>query len=191
MHNNSRFVKILPLVAALFLTPLVTHADTVGTVYFMDGTANPSFTDTTGRATGSCAGNSCTVNIIAPQGYTLAGAQLIDVWLNAGTSTVKDVFCGDLYGFSGQCSFSPGMVTIQFVAEALTSGFQGGVVLPNGIFENTGNISWVNASGLQINDSLKIGAGLAAVPEPSSLPILVGLMALGLVALRLRRRLSH
>ena len=187
MHNHvPSFVRTLAFAAAFYLAPLLMHADTGGTVSFFDGTANPTFTDSTGRATGSCENYSCTVNIIAPQGYTWSGALLVDVWLNPGTTNVKDVLCGDIYGFSGHCTFSDNMVTLQFVAEgqALPGAFGAGIQLENGILNAAGNIYWVDSNRVQITDSLKIASETPAVPEPSPLVILIGFLALGLVICR-------
>jgi hypothetical protein len=189
MYNYSTaLVKILTLTAALlFSTPLVV-ADTGGTVSFLDGTG-PAFATTTGRATGSCQSDECTVNIAAPQGYTWSGALLVDVWLKAGTTNVQDVLCGDIYGFSGHCTFSPKMVTLQFVAEGQTSlaTFTSGIQLENGILAQAGNIYWMNSNLAQITDSLTLESRLAAVPEPSSLVILAGLFGFGLVMTRRRQ----
>ena len=179
------FVKTLTFGAVFYLMPLVMHADTGGTISFLDGTANPTFTDSTGRAAGSCENYSCTVNIFAPQGYTWSGALLVDVWLKSGTTNVKDVLCGDIYGFSGHCTFSPNMVTLQFVAEgqALLGAFGAGIQFENGILNEGGSIYWMNSDRVQITDSLKISE-VGAVPEPSSLIILVGFLGLGLVISR-------
>jgi hypothetical protein len=190
MYNYwASFVKILTLAGVLsVLTPLVV-ADTGGVVSFLDGTASPTFTTTTGRATGSCQIDECTVNIEAPQGYTWSGALLVDVWLNPGTTNVKDVLCGDIYGFSGHCTFSPKMVTLQFVAEgqAPLGTFVPGIQLENGILAQAGSIYWVNSNSMQIADSLNIESALAATPEPSSLAILFGLFSLGLGVIHRRR----
>ena len=189
MHNSNystTFVKIFTLTTVLFLTPLVIHADIGGTVSFLDGTADPSFTATTGRATGSCAGDSCTVNILAPQGYTWSGALLDDIWLTPNTINVKDVLCGDIYGFAGHCTFTSNMVTLQFVA-GVQGSFAAGMQLENGILEQAGNISWMNSAKQQITDSLSVEAGIAAaVPEPSSLAVLGILFSAGLVMTRRR-----
>jgi hypothetical protein len=186
MQGYSPFVKVLSFVALLFLMPLVTHADTVGTVSFLDGTDSRTFTDTTGRAAGSCQSYSCTVNIAAPQGFTWAGALLLDVWLNPGTTIVKDVLCGDIYGFFGHCTFSSKMVTLQFMAEgqAPLGRFSAGIQLENGILKEAGNIFWMNSDRVQITDSIKVQSDVGAVPEPSSLVILVGFLTLGLVIRR-------
>jgi hypothetical protein len=193
MYNYSTsFVKILTLAGVtLFLTPLATMADTGGTVSFFDGTESPAFAATTGRATGSCQSDGCTVNITAPEGFTWSGAVLVDVWLNLGTTNVKDVLCGDIYGFAGHCTFSPKMATLQFVAQgqAALGTFASGIQLENGILKEAGNIYWMNSDRVQITDSLKLEAALAA-PEPSSLIILFGLFSLGLVVIH-RRRSRH
>ena len=182
---------MLTVIAVLFLMPLVTYADIGGTVSFLDGVANPAFSDTTGRATGSCANDSCTVNILAPQGYTWSGALLVDVWLNPATNNVRDVLCGDIYGFSGHCTFASNLVTLQFVANGQQSfgSFAAGMQLQNGILQQAGNIYWMNSAHQQITDSLQIKAGsdLAAVPEPSSVAVLGGLLTVGLVVIRRRR----
>jgi hypothetical protein len=182
-------VKRFTLVGVLFLMPLLAGADTGGTVSFLDGNANATFTDTTGRTTGSCQGHSCTVNIMAPEGFTWAGALLVDVWLNPGTTNVKDVLCGDIYGFSGHCIFSANVVTLQFVAEGAgpLGTFPAGMQLEEGILKDAGNIVWMNSARAQITDSLQLeSAAAVAVPEPSSLVILAGLFAVGLVTNRRR-----
>jgi hypothetical protein len=168
-------------VTAVFLMPLLMHADTGGTVSFLDGSANPTFTDTTGRAAGSCQNYSCIIDITAPTGYTWSGALLVDVWRNAGTTNVRDALCGGIYGFSGECTFSSNMVTLQFVAEGASAlgSFSAGMELENGIANAAGNIYWMNSDGEQITDSLKISA--ISAPEPSSLVVLAGFLALGLV----------
>jgi hypothetical protein len=190
-NYSTALVKIFAFIAVMFLMPLVTRADIGGTVSFLDGTANPAFTDTTGRTTGSCVGDSCTVNIRAPKGYTWSGALLVDVWLMPSTSNVRDVLCGDIYGFSGHCSFTSNMVTLQFVAEGLAplGAFSSGMQLQNGILQEAGNIFWMNSAKQQVTDSLKVEAGLdlAAAPEPSSLAVLAGLFTAGLVMTRRRR----
>jgi hypothetical protein len=192
-HSNylTVFVKGITFITVLFLTPLVTRADIGGTVSFLDGTANTAFTDTTGRTTGSCAGDSCTVNILAPQGYTWSGALLVDVWLNPNTTNVKDVLCGDIYGFAGHCTFTSNMVTLQFIAEGQGS-FAAGMQLQNGILQEAGNIFWMNSAKQQITDSLKVESGVifAAAPEPSSLAVLGVLFTAGLVMTRRRNRKS-
>jgi hypothetical protein len=183
-------VKIFTCIAVLFLMPLVSRADIGGTVSFLDGTANPAFTDTTGRATGSCLNDSCTINIAAPKGYTWAGVMLVDVWLNPSTSNVRDVLCGDIYGFAGHCTFTSNMVTLQFVATGL-GAFSSGMQLPDGVLQEAGNIFWMNSAKGQITDSLKVEAGLdASTPEPSSLAVLAGIFAAGLVMTRRRNRKS-
>jgi hypothetical protein len=190
MHNYSTtLVKILTLAGVLlFSTPFVV-ADTGGTISFLDGTDNPAFATTTGRATGSCQSDGCTVNIAAPQGFTWSGALLVDVWLNPDTTNVKDVLCGDIYGFTGHCTFSPHMVTLQFVAEGQVplGTFASGIELENGILAQAGNIYWMNSNLVQITDSLTLESRLAAVPEPSSLVILAGLFGFGLVMTRRRQ----
>jgi len=192
VHNSNystTFVKVFTFITVLFLTPLVTRADIGGTISFFDGVADPSFTATTGRATGSCAGDSCTVNIFAPQGYTWSGAVLNDIWLTPNTTSVKDVLCGDIYGFAGHCSFTSNMVTLQFVAVGQGS-FAAGTQLENGILEQAGSISWMNSARQQITDSLNVEADIAAAPEPSSLAILGVLFTAGLVMTRRRNRKS-
>lgn len=188
-NYSTTFVKILTLAGFFFfLTPLVV-ADTGGVVSFLDGTASPAFTTTTGRVTGSCQSDECTVSIAAPEGYTWSGALLVDVWLNPGTTNVKDVLCGDLYGFSGHCTFSPKMVTLQFVAEgqAPLGTFMPGIQLENGILAQAGNIYWMNSNLAQITDSLTLESALAEVPEPSSLVLLFALFSLGLGVIHRRR----
>jgi hypothetical protein len=192
VHNSNystTFVKAFTFITVLFLTPLVTRADIGGTISFLDGSANPTFTDTTGRATGSCAGDSCTVNIMAPQGYTWSGALLTDVWLTPNTTSVRDVLCGDIYGFAGHCTFTSNMVTLQFVADGQGS-FAAGTQLENGILEQAGDISWMNSAEQQITDSLNVESRLAVAPEPSSLAILGVLFAAGLVMTLRRNRKS-
>jgi len=193
VHNSNystTFVKVFTFITVLFLTPLVTRADIGGdTISFLDGTANTTFSDTTGRATGSCAGDSCSVNILAPQGYTWSGAMLVDVWLAPNTTSVKDVLCGDIYGFAGHCTFTSNMVTLQFVAEGQGS-FAAGKQLENGILEQAGNITWMNSAKQQITDSLQVESRLAAAPEPSSLAVLAVLFTAGLVMTRRRNRKS-
>jgi hypothetical protein len=159
------------------------HADTGGTVSFLDGTANPTFTDTTGRTAGSCENYSCIINITAPKGYTWSGVLLVNVWRNTGTTDVRDALCGGIYGFSGECTFSSNMVTLQFVAEgeAPLGSFSAGMELENGIANAAGNIYWMNSDGEQITDSLDIESNRRSVPEPSSLVVLAGFLALGLV----------
>jgi hypothetical protein len=109
---------------------------------------------------------------------------LVDVWLTPNTTNVKDVLCGDIYGFSGHCTFAPNMVTLQFVAEGQGS-FAAGMQLENGILEQAGKISWMNSAKQQITDSLNVGAGV--VPEPSSLAVVGLLFTAGLV-MKTRRR---
>ena len=183
-------MKVFTFIAVLFLMPLVTRANIGGTVSFLDGIADPAFTDTTGRVTGSCTNDSCIVNIAAPTGYTWSGAQLVDVWLRPNTTNVKDVLCGDIYGFAGHCTFTSNMVTLQFVAEGQKplGAFSAGMQLDNGILQEAGNIFWMNSAKEQVSDSLKVEAGLdlAAAPEPSSLAILAGLFTFGLLITRHR-----
>ena len=189
MYNSTTFVKIFTFIAVLFLMPLVTRADIGGTVSFLDGTANPAFTDTTGRTTGSCQNDSCTVNISAPKGYTWAGALLVDVWLNPSATSVRDVLCGDIYGFTGHCTFTSKMVTLQFVAagQQPLGAFSAGMKLENGILQEAGNIFWMNSAQQQVTDSLKVEAGaIAAAPEPSALAVLAVLFGFGLVMTRRR-----
>jgi hypothetical protein len=77
------------------------------------------------------------------------------------------------------------MVTLQFVAEgqALLGAFGAGIQFENGILNEGGSIYWMNSDRVQITDSLKISE-VGAVPEPSSLIILVGFLGLGLVISR-------
>jgi hypothetical protein len=173
--------------------PLLMHADAGGSVSFLDGTANSTFIDTTGRAAGTCENYSCTVKITAPQGYTWSGALLVNVWLNPGTTNVKDAICGEIYGFSGQCTFSANMVTLQFVGEgaAPLGSFPAGIELENGILSAAGNIYWMNSTGEQITDSLNIESRINKVPEPSSIVLLVGFLAVGLVICRRRVRVNN
>jgi hypothetical protein len=128
---------------------------------------------------------------MAPQGYTWSGALLVDVWLAPNTNSVKDVLCGDIYGFAGHCTFTSNMVTLQFVAEGQGS-FAAGKQLENGILEQAGNISWMNSAKQQITDTLNVegGVNIAAAPEPSSLAILGVVFTAGLVITRRRNRKS-
>jgi hypothetical protein len=114
---------------------------------------------------------------------------LVDVWLTPNTTNVRDVLCGDIYGFAGHCTFTANMVTLQFVAEGQGS-FAAGKQLVNGILEQAGSISWMNSAKQQITDSLNVGADIAAAPEPSSLAILGVLFTAGLVITRRRNRKS-
>jgi len=176
------------LFAVLVLWFVVPSHAVAGTVAFIDSSESLSFTDTTGRASGSCVSETCTVTVLAPQGYTLNNFSITVVWLDPGTTNVSDTLCGSFFGFPGQCSSTTTSLTLVFNSDGETpiGSFPGGTFFEDGTLQNTGTINWTSAVAGPVSDNIQFQSDVSDVPEPSSTLLLSG--GLILLGLMLRRR---
>jgi hypothetical protein len=166
--------------ALWLLLPLSTFA---GTITFSDLTETPSIIDGTGgRISGSCVGESCTVTITAPLGFTFASFDVIfGVWTEPGGTGISDTFC-----VPNVCTNSPGSVFVAFTSDGETSlpdelgclTHPGMCPAEDGTVQPAGDVFWANGTN-QIHDSILFQSDVDSVPEPASAgPALAGLAVL-------------
>jgi hypothetical protein len=181
-------VKMPAIVLLLLILPMTTMA---GTITFLDLTDNVTFTDDTGRASGSCQGESCHVTLLSPTGTVdgRAGPGFLFRWVDPGTETISDTFAGS----SIDDTTSPVSATILFASD--TEGSSLGTCLigdmscgvEDGTVQTWTRITWTLATGGQLFDTIKFQSDVAEVPEPSEFS-LVGIGVALVLQVGLRKR---
>ena len=198
-------IKSLAAVVALFcISPAGAVA---GTITFFDTVDTVTYTDDTGRASGSCVGESCSLTLLAP-GAVSTGTVTISfigggaVWLEPGHPfnppfiEISDTFCGAPFADPPTCHFinSGGLttaVTIEFASDVDNHQpviFQAPTV-EDGTIQTAFTITW----GGLATDTVKFQSDVVpVVPEPSSIVLLVtGVAVVGLLLFVPATRPTH
>jgi hypothetical protein len=160
------------MAAALTFALLLPVNMIAGTITFSDLTETPSIIDGTGgRVSGSCVGESCTVTLTAPFGYTLSSFDVNGgVWMEPGANSISDLFC-----VPNVCTTTPGSVFVAFTSDGETSlpdqigclTHPGLCPAEDGTVQLAGEVFWKNGPS-QIIDSFQFQSDVDSVPEPRS-----------------------